>query len=49
MMKTFHISDKRNGNLLLSVNCYEKKIYRLLLQQFKKVKGINIREVNNNE
>lgn len=48
-MKTFNISDKRNGNLLLSVNCYEKKVYKLLLKQFKKVKGINIKEVDSNE
>lgn len=44
-MQSFRVIDKSNGNLLLTVNCFNPKVYKLLLKQFKKVRGINISEV----
>ncbi len=48
-MKSFQVLDKRNGNILITVNCYEKKVYKMMLQQFKKVRGINVKELDKNE
>lgn len=48
-MKSFNVSDRKNGNLLITINCYDKKVYKLLFNQFKKIRGINIKEVENNE
>ncbi len=48
-MKKFNVMDRNNGNLLITVACYDKKVYKLLMAQFKKVRGVNISEVKENE
>ncbi len=46
MMKKYNLSDKRNGNLVLSLVFYDKKIEKKMLKQLQKFKCyLNINEV----
>lgn len=46
MMKKYNLSDKRNGNLVLSLVFYDKKIEKKILKQLQKFKCyLNINEV----
>lgn len=45
-MKKYNLSDKRNGNLVLSLIFYDKKIEKKMLKQLQKFKCyLNINEV----
>ena len=35
MTKIFSVFQKGNNNLLIKVTCYDKKIYNMMLKQFK--------------
>lgn len=46
MMKKYNLSDKRNGNLVLSLIFYDKKVEKKMLKQLQKFKCyLNINEV----
>lgn len=45
MIKVFSVFQKGNNNLLIKVTCYDKKIYNMMLKQFKKIKQVYIQEV----
>ncbi len=45
MTKIFSVFQKGNNNLLIKVTCYDKKIYNMMLKQFKKIKQVYIQEV----
>lgn len=47
MIKVFGVFQKGNNNLLIKVTCYDKKIYNMMLKQFKKIKQVYIQEVEN--
>lgn len=44
MEKKLKVLDKKNGNLLIQVICYEEKVYKALKKQFKLTKGVNVVE-----
>ena len=44
MTKTLKVLDKKTGNLLIQVICYEYKVYKVLKRQFKLTKGVNVVE-----
>ncbi len=43
-MKKYNVIDKKTGNLLLSFITYDKKLEKLFLLQFKKIKQVNVCE-----
>ena len=43
-MKTFSVYEKNTNNLLIRVNCYDRKIYRMMLRQFIKIKQVYVKE-----
>lgn len=48
--KTYNISNKKNGNLLMTLIFYDKKVEKQTLKQFQKLKKfVNISEVNSCE
>lgn len=44
MTKTFGVYEKGSNNLLIKVRCYDKKIYKMMLKQFIKIKQVYIKE-----
>lgn len=50
MKKIYNISNKKNGNLLMTLTFYDKKVEKQTLKQFQKLKKfINICEVDSCE
>lgn len=43
-MKTFIVYEKNTNNLLIRVSCYDRKIYRMMLRQFIKIKQVYVKE-----
>lgn len=43
-MKTFSVHEKNTNNLLIRVSCYDKKIYKMMLKQFIKIKQVYVKE-----
>lgn len=43
-MKKYNVSDKK-GNVLLTFITYDKKIEKVIVKQFQKIKQVNVYEV----
>ncbi len=48
-MKTYKIINIKTNELILKYTVYDKKLDKLLKLQFKKIKGTNLVEVNDEE
>jgi len=47
-MKTLKILDRKTGNLLVKITCYDKKTYEKLRKNFNKIKQVNVVECDEN-
>lgn len=45
MKKTYNVAEKKTGNLLLTFIVYDKKVEKVYLKQFSKMKQVNLIEV----
>lgn len=41
----FNVYEYGSNNLLLNVKCYDKKMYKLMIKQFKKIKQVWVEEM----
>ncbi|MCI8394146.1 MAG: hypothetical protein HFH86_01515 [Bacilli bacterium] len=44
-MRIFNVLDRKSGNVLISVACYDLKVYKMMMKQFKKMRNVNVSEV----
>lgn len=44
-MKKYDLIEKKTGRVIVTVICYEKKTANLLLKQLRKIRGLNVKEV----